>query len=174
MSNRTAQVHFVNSEQMRATQNSLPIDTRHHSIEALNRVVAHLVDVALAAKHAHWNVRGANFASYHALFDRVFKDLVDQVDHVGERASALGGIARGTVQTVASATQLQPYPVLMVAEREHISQLANRLGQVGREIRAAVGSIGGRDDIVTVDVLTETCATIDRLLWLIESHGIEA
>lgn len=171
MSNRTAYLHSVNSEQMLATHNSLPVEARHYSIETLNGIVAHLIDVALAAKHAHWNVRGPNFLSYHRLFDKVFDDLIEQIDAVGERATMLGGIARGTVQTVAATTQLPPYPVLSVSEKEHVTLLSSRLGQLGTDVRSAIVATGERGDIITADVLTETCAAIDSLLWHVESHS---
>lgn len=170
MSNRTAHLHAVNTAQVRSTKNDLPIETRHVSIELLNGVVVHAIDIALAAKHAHWNVRGRNFLSYHKLFDKVFTDLVAEIDALGERATAIGGIARGTVQTVADATQLKPYPVLTVSEREHVEQLAMRIGRLGSEIRHAIAVVTKTQDVVTVDVLTTACSTVDSLLWTIESH----
>jgi starvation-inducible DNA-binding protein len=170
MSNRTAHLHAVNSTQLRSTHSDLEIETRHTSIEALNGIVVHAIDIALAAKHAHWNVRGSNFLSYHKLFDKVFVDLVAEIDALGERATAIGGIARGTVQTVADSTQLKPYPVLTVCEREHIEELAMRLGRLGSEIRRAIFAVAKTQDAVTVDVLTAACSTVDSLLWTIESH----
>lgn len=163
-------LHAVNTDQMRTTQNTLPADTRHVSIEAMNSIVAHMIDVALAAKHAHWNVRGPGFLSYHQLFDRTFNELMTQIDAVGERVTALGGIAQGTVQTVVGATPLAPYPVLSIAEQEHATELSMRLGQLGTTVRAAAIDAGRRDDIVTADVLTDASAAVDSLLWLIESH----
>jgi starvation-inducible DNA-binding protein len=171
MSNRLPILHAVNSDQLAQTRNPLPIQVRQASVESLNRVVVNLVDVALAAKHAHWNVRGPNFMSYHALFDKVFGELMDQIDAVGERATALGGIARGTVQTVAEGSELKPYPILAVAEQEHVEQIAIRLGQLGRDVRGAIQSAEKLGDLVTVDVLTDVAASMDSLLWLIESHA---
>lgn len=170
MSNRTVLLHALNSAQLRSTHNDLPIDTRHISIEMLNGIVVHAIDIALAAKHAHWNVRGRNFLASHKLFDKVFTELVTEIDALGERATAIGGIARGTVQTVADSTQLKPYPVLTVSEREHVEQLAMRLGRLGSEIRHAIAAIAKSQDVVTVDLLTTACSTVDSLLWTIESH----
>jgi starvation-inducible DNA-binding protein len=170
MSNRANQLHVVNSDHLLATKNQLPLDVRHASIEYLNAIVVQMIDVALAAKHAHWNVRGPNFISYHKLFDKVFTDLIANIDTVGERITALGGIARGTVQTIANGTELQAYPVLAVAEREHIEQLSSRLGILGRKVREAAREADKHADVVTEDVLIESAATIDGLLWVIESH----
>jgi starvation-inducible DNA-binding protein len=174
MSQRTRNnlhLHAVNADQMRVTHNALPLDVRHASIEAMNGIVAQMIDLALAAKHAHWNVRGPSFQSHHQLFDKVHAALGGEIDAVGERVAALGGIARGTLQTVAGATMLPPYPVLSVAEAEHTSELALRLGKIGSMVRSAAIDAGRRDDIVTADILTDTCTTIDGLLWLLESHG---
>lgn len=170
MSNRTAHLHAINTTQLRTTQNDLPMDVRHTSIETLNGIVIHAIDIALAAKHAHWNVRGRNFLTYHMLFDRVFTDLVAEIDTLGERATAIGGIARGTIQTVADSTRLKPYPALTVSEREHVEQLAMRLGRLSSEIRHAIAAVCKIEDVVTADVLTTACSTVDSLLWTIESH----
>ena len=172
MSNRTIEIHALNSAQLVVTKNDLDLEIRHHSIETLNSVVVHLIDLALACKHAHWNVRGPNFMSFHALFDKAFEELIEQIDILGERATALGGVARGTVQTVAGGTRLKPYPVFSVSEQEHIEQLAMRLGQLGRQIRVAATGADGRGDIVTADVLVQASAAVDSLLWRIESHAV--
>lgn len=171
MSNRTAHLHAINTTQLRTTQNDLPMDVRHTSIETLNGIVVHAIDIALAAKHAHWNVRGPNFLSHHKLFDEVFNQLIAQIDSIGERATALGGIARGTVQMVANGTDLKPYPVLSVGEREHVEQLSERLGLLGAKISKAVGETSRLGDIVSADVLTDAAATIEGMLWLVESHA---
>ncbi|MFM9937988.1 MAG: DNA starvation/stationary phase protection protein Dps [Hyphomicrobiaceae bacterium] len=170
MSNRNAKFNVVNSLQMLETKNTLALDSRYASIEALNNIVAHMIDVALAAKHAHWNVRGPSFMSYHTLFDKAFTDLIEQIDSLGERATALGGIARGTVQTVAAATRFAPYPVLSTAEAEHVALLSTRLGELGHDLRQATIAASEHGDIVTADVLTDAGAAVDSLLWLIESH----
>ena len=174
MSNRAMPFHTVNSEQLLVTKNELALDVRHASIETLNSVVVHMIDIALASKHAHWNVRGPNFMSFHKLFDKVFEDLLEQIDAIGERATAIGGTSRGTVQTVASSTRLKPYPVLAVAEQDHVEHLSSRLGQLGREIRLAVIATGAQEDVITADVLTDAGAAVDSLLWFIESHAVPA
>lgn len=171
MLNQAPRLHVVNANQVLATKNELPYEIKLASIEQLNSVVVHMIDVALSAKHAHWNVRGPNFLSYHQLFDKVFMELICEIDAVGERATALGGIARGTVQTVATGTELKPYPVLSVAEAEHIEQLSSRLGVLGGKVQRAVHEAARLGDAVTADVLTDAAAAIDSLLWLVESHS---
>jgi starvation-inducible DNA-binding protein len=174
MSNRIQNVVAVKSGHLHPTRNTLPLDARHQSVEILNRVVIHSIDVALSAKHAHWNVRGPNFTAYHTLFDRVFTELVGHVDHLGERAAAMGGIARGTVQAVADETRLKPYPIRAVSEADHVEHLAARLGQLGGEIGVAITACARIDDSISVDVLTQAGAAVDSLLWLLESHQARA
>lgn len=169
MSNRT-HVHVLNTAQLSSTRNAVALDTRQSSIENLNRIVVQMIDIALAAKHAHWNVRGSHFLAYHKLFDQVFDTLIAETDAVGERTAALGGIARATVQAVAGETPLKPYPMLAVGEFEHIEQLATRLGSLGGEVKAAITAIAAAGDHVSADVLTDAAASIDVLLWKIESH----
>ena len=172
MSYRAVQIDAINLDHIVATRNDLPLDIRHASIERLNVIVVHAIDVALCAKHAHWNVRGPNFLSFHNLFEKVFKEMMEQIDQLGERATALGGIARGTVQAVAGSTSLAPYPILIAGESEHVEHLADRLGRLGSEIRAAVIATDSVGDVISADVLTQAGAAIDSLLWIIESHSV--
>lgn len=174
MSNRTTQLHAVNASQVLRTANDLPPHVRHASIEMLNRSVVHAIDVALSAKHAHWNVRGTAFMTYHQLFDKVFGELIREIDALGERATALGGIARGTIQAVARETDLKPYPLLSVSEQEHVHELSQRLGRLGGDLRRASIEAAQSTDVVTADVLTDACASVDSLLWLVESHMARA
>jgi starvation-inducible DNA-binding protein len=170
MSNRAPHLHALNATQVLRTSNDLPAHVRHASIEMLNRNVVHAIDVALSAKHAHWNVRGPSFLVYHQLFEKVFTQLLTQIDSLGERTTALGGIARATVQAVARETDLKPYPVLSVSEQEHIEELAQRLGRLGGELRRASLDATRSEDVVTADVLIQAGAAVDALLWLVESH----
>lgn len=67
----------------------------------LNRQLADLIDLGIQARQAHWNVKGPQFTSLHALFEELADELGELADVVAERAVMLGGVAQGTLQTVA-------------------------------------------------------------------------
>jgi len=76
----------------------------------LNQSLADILDLGLQAKQAHWNVKGPHFMGLHELFDKVAEELAEFTDEIAERAVELGGVALGTVQTVAKTSRLPAYP----------------------------------------------------------------
>lgn len=47
----------------------------------------------LKAHGYHWNVEGADFAQYHALFESIYSDAYDSIDPIAENVRKLGKYA---------------------------------------------------------------------------------
>src|SRR5260221_4418032 len=105
---------------MFATKNDLSEDVRTKAIELLNARVADAIDLQTQIKQAHWNVKGPNFIALHELFDKINEEVEDYVDDLAERAVQLGGVAEGTVRTVAKRSSLADYPASTVDGRSHV------------------------------------------------------
>src|SRR5580693_8235038 len=93
------------------TKNSLPQSIRSQSVELLNHNLALVIDLERQAKQAHWNVKGPNFIALHELFDKVAETAEEFTDLLAERATALGGVAEGTIEAAAGHSALPSYPV---------------------------------------------------------------
>jgi starvation-inducible DNA-binding protein len=76
---------------MHDTKNDLPARTRAKVIDSLNARLADAIDLGAQAKHAHWNVKGANFIALHELFDKLAESVEEHIDELAERITALGG-----------------------------------------------------------------------------------
>ena len=81
------------------TRNDLPAGSRTKVVELLNARLADAIDLGTQTKHAHWNVKGANFIALHELFDKLAESVEDQIDTIAERVTALGGRALGTISS---------------------------------------------------------------------------
>jgi len=170
MSTRESKLHALNIAQLRTTRNSLPGPARQVAIESLDVIVACTTDLALAARQAHWNVRGRQFSALHELFRRISDELLKHTDVLAERAAALGGMPRCSAQSVSAATRLKAFPSFGFDGSEHLQELAMRLAAVSLELRQAAIDVYGQGDPVTAHLLTEACSAVDHLLWLVESH----
>jgi starvation-inducible DNA-binding protein len=170
MSSRESKLHALNVAHLRTTRNDVANPARQSAIEALDSVVATATDLALAARQAHWNVRGASFSALHSLFGEISDKLHRHVDELAERSAALGGIPRCTVQAVAATTALKPYPGYGFEGSEHIEQLSERMAVLSSDLRQASLELEGARDPVTAHLLVEACASVDHLLWQLESH----
>lgn len=152
------------------TRHDLPDDTRRQLVALLNAQLADYLDLYSQVKHAHWNVKGPDFIGMHKLLDELAERLEESIDEVAERATALGGVADGTVRFVAGSTRLPEFP----ADTHHAhlvaAALADRYAHAGKSTRAAVDAAGDLGDKDTADLLTNVSRLLDKSMWLLEAH----
>jgi starvation-inducible DNA-binding protein len=156
------------------THNGLDSNAKQASISLLNARLADSIDLALAVKQAHWNMKGQNFIAVHEMMDKLRADLDSAVDTVAERVAALGGVALGTSQTVAGGTRLPAYPTNISAVEDHLSALITRLAQAGDAVRENIDDADEAGDAATADIFTSISRDLDKWLWFLESHQPKA
>jgi starvation-inducible DNA-binding protein len=155
---------------MHPTRIDLPEKNRRQLVALINARLADAVDLKLAAKHAHWNVKGPHFLSLHELFDQLAGVLEAPIDDMAERITALGGTAHGTIALVARGTSLAPYPAEVVAGADHVEALASAVAAFGQSVRKAIGRADKLGDEGTADLFTALSQEVDKQLWLLEAH----
>jgi starvation-inducible DNA-binding protein len=155
---------------LQRTKNDLPPATRAQVAELLNQRLADCIDLQTQCKHAHWNVKGPGFIALHKLFDEVNEAVEEYVDLVAERIVQLGGTAEGTVRRVAERTALEPYPLGLKKETEHVEALASALAAFGRTARIGIEEMDELGDAVSMDILTEVARGVDKWVWFVEAH----
>ena len=152
------------------TRNDLPLGTRTKIVKLLNERLADAIDLGTQVKHAHWNVKGPHFIALHELFDQIAENVEEHIDTLAERATALGGIAHGTLAAVARATSLKPYPQNINEGVAHVKALAAALGTFGARVRAAIDDSTALKDADSADLFTGISREVDKDLWFLEAH----
>jgi starvation-inducible DNA-binding protein len=152
------------------TQIDIPVERRTELIELLNQSLADTLDLMTQTKQAHWNVKGKDFYQLHLLFDEIAGDLAGFVDLLAERATSLGGYAKGTARMAAEKSQLPEYPLEATGGKEHLTALVERFGAYTRHVRSAIDRAGQLGDQSTADVYTEVSRAADKQLWFLEAH----
>ena len=153
-----------------STRIDIPAEARDALVELLNARLADAFDLYSQLEQAHWNVKGSDFIQLHALYDPVAADVIEFVDLIAERATALGGLALGTARLAASASSLDEYPLDAVAGRDTIVVVADRLAAFGGAVRAGIDTAAELGDQDTADLFTEVSRAIDKHLWFVEAH----
>jgi len=144
--------------------------SRDELVELLNARLADTFDLYSQLKQAHWNVKGSDFIQLHELYDTIAESVLEYVDTIAERATALGGLALGTARMAAAASTLDEYPADAVAGMDTVAAIADRLGVYGASVRAAIEAALELDDQDTADLFIEVSRAIDKHLWFVEAH----
>lgn len=148
----------------------LASNTKAEMIALLNARVADAIDLALATKQAHWNLKGIQFIAIHEMLDTFRADLDEHVDTMAERVAQLGGIALGTTQAVGAATTLPAYPTDISKIKDHLEALIERYAKTANAVRAAIDTADEAGDVDTSDIFTAASRALDKALWFLESH----
>ena len=146
-------------------------DTRTQIVDLLNANLVNVINLTLAVKQAHWNLKGRGFIGVHELLDDVADRLRDGADTMAERAVILGGHAKGTVEIVAEKSTLDAYPLEMSEISEHIEHLKTRFMEVGQAVREAAEVAGDAGDEDTADLFTEISRGVDKDAWFIGANA---
>jgi starvation-inducible DNA-binding protein len=152
------------------TRNDLDQEIREQVVDLLNAQLADTMDMYTIAKQAHWNVKGTHFFMLHELYDVIADGLLPYVDMIAERATALGGLAKGTVRMAADSTRLDPYPLEVVRDLETVEVVANCLAKLAASTRDAADKAEELEDMDTNDLMIEISRDLDKWLWFLEAH----
>jgi len=156
--------------QTHQTRNNTNSNAKRVSIDALNARLADGIDLALAIKQAHWNLKGPQFIGIHLMLDSFRTEISDLNDKVAERAVQLGGTALGTAQVVADATKLPAYPTGIYAIADHVAALIDSYAAYANAVRENIDETDEAGDPDTADLFTEVSRAVDKQLWFLEAH----
>ena len=148
----------------------IPAEARTDLVDLLNEHLAATIDLHLQTKQAHWNVKGPVFYALHTFFDDLAESVEPFIDELGERVTALGGIARGTVRMAAAASPLPEYDETIVTGEDSLAALIERYAAYAALTRKGIERASEQEDAATEDLLTEIARTIDKDLYFLESH----
>jgi starvation-inducible DNA-binding protein len=158
------------TERKFATRIDIAEGSRDQLVQLLNARLADTFDLYSQLKQAHWNVKGSDFIQLHLLYDEIAASVLEYVDTVAERATALGGLALGTARLAAANSSLDEYPLDAVPGMDTVDAIADRLGAYGASTRAAIEAALELDDQGTADLFIEISRAIDKHLWFVEAH----
>ena len=158
------------AHRMHKTRNNLSSNAKAVSVDLLNARLADGIDLALATKQAHWNLKGPQFIGIHLMLDGFRTEQDEWNDTMAERAVQLGGTALGTTQTVGSMTTPAPYPTDTYAVADHLAALIDRFGAYANALHESIDQADEAGDADAADIFTEVSRGIDKQLWFLEAH----
>jgi starvation-inducible DNA-binding protein len=149
-------------------------NAREASINHLNVALATGIQLQLAIKQAHWNIKGPSFIGIHELLDDVYDRMGDHVDTIAERCVILGGTADGTLEGVEKNGKLDAYPRDAVHQDTHIDELKKRMVQFTGIVHESLKQVGDAGDEETADLFTAVSRGVSKDAWFIGAHHTSA
>ncbi|WP_026454650.1 Dps family protein [Saccharomonospora iraqiensis] len=132
---------------------------------ALQTTVVDLVDLALIAKQAHWNVVGKNFRSVHLQLDELTTLARGYTDSAAERANAIGVSPNGKAKTVAENSGLPEYPENWQSTDQTVDKIVEILSVLIQRMRVRVDETD-KSDLITQDLLIEITQELEKQHWM--------
>ena len=123
--------------------------------EALQMLLSASLSLSNRVQEAHWNVKGANFASLHETFGDLYEFLTDAADLLAERIVQLGGQA---IADPCGGPLFGDDMSLLVALKDALQELA---GGFNAGIEMAF------EDQFTSDIFVELGRDTEKWLWKI-------
>jgi starvation-inducible DNA-binding protein len=149
-------------------------ETRRHSCERLNRILADTqILYALYKKH-HWLVRGVTFYQLHLLLDKHAGEQRELVDALAERVQTLGGIAVGDPRKAAEITAIPRAPDGAEEVPAMLSRLLEAHELILKEAHDAAARVAELGDDGTNDLLVSGVIRTGELqAWFLAEHLVD-
>jgi starvation-inducible DNA-binding protein len=154
------------AEQARMAEETLPATD---PATALQATLVELIDLALQAKQAHWNVVGPAFKPVHEFLDELTAEYRAWYDEVAERLAAIGGQPDGRAATVAATTRLPALPVGALEDQRVLAAFDERVTLVASNVQRRAEECG-ETDLATQDLLIEILGGLEKQRWMLRAH----
>lgn len=128
-----------------------------------------LIDLALVAKQAHWNLTGRNFKVVHEHLDEVVDLARQSQDDVAERAVAIGVNPDGRARTVADRSELPQLEAGYLADDKVVSAVTDTLAQIIGRFRERIAQTD-EPDPVTQDLLIGITHGLEKQHWMFQAQ----
>ncbi len=149
----------------------LTTESRHKSVAALNRLLAHTLAMRDLYKKAHWQTHGITFYQLHLLYDKHAEEQAAIADELAERIQMLGGVCLALAADIVQESRIARAP----RGRESVLRQLQRLVEghklilgEGRELAraAAVVDDDGTNDLIVSRVIRGN----EQQSWFVAEH----
>jgi starvation-inducible DNA-binding protein len=138
-------------------------------VKDLQSTLVELVDLSLLGKQAHWNVVGSHFRSIHLQLDEIVDIARLSSDRVAERLATIGASPDGRAETVATGSELAPFPEGFVAGTDTVKLVTTAMETIADRMRERIGRIG-EDDPVSQDILIGISDEVEKAAWMLRAQ----
>jgi starvation-inducible DNA-binding protein len=137
-------------------------------IDLLNREVANFAVLYTKLHQFHWNVKGVRFYQFHALFEKLYDEVTENMDVVAERILMLEGQPLSTLSDFLKFTTIKE-GLGNESDMQMINQIIYDFTTIDEELKEAIKVAQNLVDEVTVDILIGIDSALQKHLWMLKS-----
>ncbi len=141
---------------------------REKIVGGLSALLADSYTLYLMTHNFHWNVKGPQFNSLHAMFMEQYTEQWNALDVIAERIRALGHPAPGTYREfvkLASIKEVEGVPAAM----DMVRHLVSAQEATARTARKLLPVVAEANDQPTADLLTQRLDVHEKTAWMLRS-----
>lgn len=137
-------------------------------IDLLNREVANFAVLYTKLHQYHWNVKGVRFYQFHALFEKLYDEMTENMDVVAERILMLEGQPLSKISDYLQFTTIKEGSN-NETDMQMINQIIYDFTTIDEELKEAIKVGQDLGDEVTVDILIGIDSALQKHLWMLKS-----
>jgi starvation-inducible DNA-binding protein len=143
-----------------------------------NNQVADLLKAVLAdqfllytkSRNYHWNVTGSNFYGLHAVFEKIYDELAEDLDAIAERIRVLGLKAPGTLKEFLEISSIEEEPGKFPAQSVLVQNITKDLETIIEEMKSAANKMQNDfKDEVTAGMFYSLIEKYQKTVWMLKS-----
>lgn len=118
----------------------------------------------------HWNIEGSSFLSVHKLFEKMYQDLIEDVDSIAERMRILGDRVEISFDKISSYSSIKA-PKNISSVDEAVRDTIDSIKKIELIIVDAIEDYEEEGDFATVDLLTQKLSALQKNRWFLTSSS---
>lgn len=146
----------------------IPEKDRKKIATGLSRLLADSYTLYLMTHNFHWNVKGPQFNSLHAMFMAQYTEQWAALDIIAERIRALGYPAPGTYKEFVKLASIPEVEGVPKAD-DMVRHLVAAQEATARTARSLFPVVDAANDQPTADVLTQRIDVHEKTAWMLRS-----
>jgi starvation-inducible DNA-binding protein len=122
------------------------------------------------SRNYHWNVTGPNFYGLHAVFEKIYDELAEDVDSIAERIRAIGFKTPGTLKEFLELTSINEEPGEYPTQSAMVQNIINDFETLIEKMKSGSNKIQNdfKDD-VTAGMLYSLIEKYQKTVWMLKA-----
>lgn len=138
-------------------------------IQLMQQLLADLAVLNVKLHNIHWNVIGPRFTAIHEYTEKLYDGVSDDYDALAERLKMLGEFPSASLKDYLANAAIKERQSTEIKDTDALQLIKEDLTYLRDEYKRVRDAANEEDDFVTVALVEEEVAELEKELWFIRS-----